>query len=238
MALWSRSEPDQWLSYYEQQAMLSRDPALHTFYAQGLVPPQTPISNVPLVALDVETTGLDPRRDEIIAIGLVPFTLNRIKINQGVHHLVRPRRSLSAQSVAYHHITHADLAAAPDLDQILDGLFEQLAGHIPVVHFRPIERRFFDQAVQDRRDQSWLFPVIDTMEIEARRHRQSLLARLQRLAGRLPASIRLDDSRQRYGLPSYQAHHALMDAIATAELFQAQIAHHFKPDTPLQKLWR
>lgn len=226
-----------WPAFYEQQATTVTDAALHDFYANGVVPPQTPISNVPLLAVDVETTGLNPKHDEIISIGLVPFSLARIRVAQGMHILVRPRRPLDAKSVVFHHITHSDIALAPDLDQVLDELFSRFAGHVPVVHFRHIEREFFDQAVRVRRGDSFLYPLIDTMEIEARRHRQSLWARLQRLFGRMPASIRLDDSRQRYGLPSYQAHHALIDAIATAELFQAQVAYYFKPETPLSKLW-
>jgi len=38
-------------------------------------------------------------------------------------------------------------------------------------------------------------------------------------------------------LPTYPPHDALTDAIATAELLQAQIHHHFSPDTPIKKLW-
>jgi DNA polymerase-3 subunit epsilon len=50
-------------------------------------------------------------------------------------------------------------------------------------------------------------------------------------------SIRLNASRERYGLPAYQGHHALVDALATAELLQAQIATHYRPETPLGALW-
>ena len=82
-----------------------------------------------------------------------------------------------------------------------------------------------------------MFPVIDTMSLEARLHRQSLWARFRRWLGRPPVSIRLNASRQRYGLPAYQGHHALVDALATAELLQAQIAHHYQPDTLLDDLW-
>jgi DNA polymerase-3 subunit epsilon len=50
-------------------------------------------------------------------------------------------------------------------------------------------------------------------------------------------SIRLADSRLRYNLPSYSAHHALIDALATAELLQAQVATHYATDTPVGELW-
>jgi DNA polymerase-3 subunit epsilon len=38
-------------------------------------------------------------------------------------------------------------------------------------------------------------------------------------------------------LPRYRLHHALSDALASAELLQAQVAHRFEPQTPLRDLW-
>jgi DNA polymerase-3 subunit epsilon len=40
--------------------------------------------------------------------------------------------------------------------------------------------------------------------------------------------FRLDACRERYGLPDYQGHDALTDALATAELLLAQIAYQGK----------
>lgn len=190
-----------------------------------------------MVALDMETTGLDERRHGIISIGVVPFTLNRIKLAQRRYWVVKPPRVLDETSIAYHHITHSEIANAPDLDAVLDELLEALAGRLVVVHFRNIERPFLDAAVKDRRGEGVVFPMIDTMSLEARLHRQTLWARFRRWLGRPPISIRLNASRARYGLPAYQGHHALLDALATAELFQAQIAHRYTPDTPLKTFW-
>ncbi len=65
------------------------------------------------------------------------------------------------------------------------------------------------------------------------RHR-GLMAKLM---GQPLPSVRLPDCRQRYGLPAYQLHHATVDAMATAELLQAQLAHHYPPDMPIGQLW-
>ncbi len=75
------------------------------------------------------------------------------------------------------------------------------------------------------------------MAIEARWERQGWRQRWRQWLGVPPASIRLDDSRQRYGLPSYSAHHAKVDAMATAELFIAQVARHYPAETPIGQLW-
>ena len=114
---------------------------------------------------------------------------------------------------------------------------QDCTGRVVVVHFRNIERPFLDAAVKARRGEGVLFPMIDTMSLEARWHRQTLWARFRRWLGRPPVSIRLNASRERYGLPVYQGHHALIDALATAELLQAQIANRYSPETPLKALW-
>lgn len=226
-----------WPVYMQQQAGKVRNPLLEAFYAAGCPAADTPICEVPLVALDFETTGLDVQQHAIVSIGLVPFTLERIPLAQRRYWLLQPSRPLSHTSIAMHHITHSDVENAPDLSEILPELLRQLAGRLPVVHFRHIERPFLDQAVKLRLGEGVRFPVIDTMSLEARLHRLSWWARLQRWAGRPPVSIRLGDSRQRYGLPHYQGHHALVDALATAELFQAQVARHHDPQTPVGQLW-
>ncbi|MCB8888827.1 3'-5' exonuclease [Vreelandella malpeensis] len=226
-----------WAGYLARRADHAQDDMLARFFQARLPAPDTPIADVPMVALDMETTGLDERRHAIVSIGLVHFTLARIPLATRRYWVVKPPRPLEESSVAYHHITHSEVDHAPDLDLILEALLEELAGRLVVVHFRNIERPFLDAAVKARRGEGVLFPMIDTMSLEARLHRQTLWARFRRWLGRPPVSIRLDASRQRYGLPSYQGHHALVDALATAELFQAQVAHHYSPETPLERFW-
>ena len=226
-----------WAGYMAQRAERAGNPAIQQFFSTPLPAPETPIAEVPMVALDMETTGLDERRHAIVSIGVVPFTLNRIKLAERRYWVVKPPRPLDEASIAYHHITHSEIARAPDLEAILDELLAELAGRLVVVHFRNIERPFLDAAVKSRRGEGVLFPMIDTMSLEARLHRQSLWARFRRWLGRPPVSIRLHASRERYGLPGYQGHHALVDALATAELLQAQIATHYRPETPLKDIW-
>lgn len=233
----AKTKQADWLGYFRARAERAQDAALGAYFHVPPPAPDTPIAEVPMVALDMETTGLDERRHAIVSIGLVPFTLSRIRLAERRYWVVKPPRPLAESSIAYHHITHSEVEGAPDLDAVLDELFEQLVGKIVVVHFRHIERPFLDTAVKDRRGEGLMFPMIDTMSLEARLHRQSMWARFRRWLGRPPVSIRLDASRQRYGLPSYQSHHALTDALATAELFQAQIASRYQPETPVSALW-
>ncbi|MBA2780110.1 3'-5' exonuclease [Billgrantia kenyensis] len=233
----SRSSGAQWPAYLQQRAAEVKSPLLKAFFAAGCPDPEAPIGEVPLVALDLETTGLDAQRHAIVSIGLVPFSLERIPLAQRRYWVVHPSRTLSDTSITLHRITHSEVARAPDLIEILPEVLDILAGRLAVVHFRHIERPFLDDAIKARLGEGMRFPLIDTMSLEARLHRLSYWARLQRWMRRPPVSIRLGDSRQRYGLPVYQGHHALIDALATAELFQAQVARHYDPSTPVGQLW-
>lgn len=236
----SAQGPD-WPQLFTRFEAKASSPLLKQFYACGTVSGDTPVSEVPFVALDLETTGMSAERNSIVSIGLVPFTLARIRCAQARYWVVRPRTTLSAASVAIHRITHEDLRRAPDLGEILPDLLEAMAGRVAVVHYRGLERPFLRRAVRDRLGDALEFPVVDTMELEARIHRgwsRRLLHRFMAgLFGKHPKSIRLAQSRERYRLPRYGAHHALTDALASAELLQAQIAWRFDPETPVHKIW-
>ncbi|EKO3405835.1 3'-5' exonuclease [Vibrio fluvialis] len=226
-----------WPYKYRAKQNVVSHPSLQRFYSSALPDGNTPIGEVEFVAIDFETTGLSVDKDEIITIGLVPFTLNRIYLRRGEHWTVRPRQKLDEHSIVIHGITHNDIMDAPDLSEIFEQVLDQLAGRILVVHYHKIEREFLDRALRRRIGEGIEFPVIDTMEIEAMIQKRHTAGLWNRLRGKKPESVRLGQSRMRYGLPAYTPHHALTDAIATAELLQAQIAHHFSADQPVRQFW-
>lgn len=236
-AIESSNSNRNWPDTYRQGAEQAKDARIRDFYNAGCPDATTPVRDVPLVALDFETTGLDVDKHSIVSIGLVPFTLDGIQLGEAWHQIVRPQLPLLQDTVTIHGITHSEIEHAPDLGEVLDPLFQHLTGRIPVVHYRNIERPFLNTALQWRLQEQLRFPVIDTMAIEAHLHPKRNPSRWQQLMGKQPISIRLADSRTRYGLPHYTGHNALIDAIATAELFQAQILHHFSPDTQIGDLW-
>jgi DNA polymerase-3 subunit epsilon len=194
-----RSTAIDWPARMVELAAGARDPRLRAFYEHGVPPGDCPIQDVPMAALDVETTGLDPSRDAIVSIGVVPMTLARIQASASRYRVVQPDAELTPESVAIHTITHTQIEDAPDLESILGALLRLLAGRVVVAHCADIERGFLAAALMTRIGEGIEFPVIDTMELEARLHRRSPRF-LDRLLGRRPpvASIRLADSRARY----------------------------------------
>lgn len=232
-----RNKQTDWAAYMKNMASQARHPALKRFYQADWPAADTPLEDIEFMALDVETTGLDARTHAVVSLGLIPLTLARIRSDQAWHQVVRPRGDLVPESVTFHHITHSDILQAPRFDEILELFLGKLAGKVAVVHYHPIERAFLDRAVRQCLGEGLQFPLLDTMQIEANLHPQRKPAWLLRLFGKQPLSIRLADSRSRYNLPAYTAHHALTDALATAELLQAQVATHFSPEQPVGSLW-
>lgn len=226
-----------WQQRFAQLGKQAQDERLRRYYQAGCVAPDTPIKEVPFASLDFETTGLDPDTHSIVSIGLVLCDAQRVYCRDSHHWLVRPVLPLHRESVTFHGITHSDLREAPDIREVLGDLLDVLAGRVVLVHHRAIERRFLEAALQWRLQEGIEFPVIDTMELEARLHRRKPPGFYAWLRGKKPESIRLADSRTRYGLPYYPPHHALTDAIGTAELLLAQLQHHFIQDTPVSELW-
>ncbi len=194
---------------------------LKRFYQAGFGYMEQNLSEARCLAIDIETTGLDSDKDKIVSVGLVEFDAKRIYLPTAKHWLVNPGE-LSDTSIVIHGITHSDVSSAPRINSIMPELLDAMSGRLCVVHYRAMEREFFRKLGFHLWSQPWLFPVIDTFALEA-----SCLNKSQRwfdrLLGRPLPSLRLPDARQRYNLPEYENHNALVDAIATAELLQAQI---------------
>lgn len=231
-----------WPERLRQLAQQARDPRLQAFYATGVAADlrgDRPVAEIPMVALDLETTGFDPVRDGIVSVGLVPMERGIIHASQARHWLVRPRVAFGDESMVVHGITHTQIEEAPDLELVLGDLLQALAGRVVVAHFVTIERQFLARALLSRLGEDLQFPAIDTMALEARWRKTQRPRFVDRLLGRRPpqASIRLAASRERHGLPRYGLHHAATDALACAELLQAQLAHHWNDETTLGELW-
>jgi len=173
-------------------------------------------------AVDLELSGLDPKRHEIVSFGAFPIEDGRIQLSAAVHGRVRPLRSLSAASIRVHGMRAADLAAAPSLDVAIDPLLTAMAGRIPVVHVSAIERGFLGPALR-RQGLRLRGPMIDTSVLG--------LVWLHERNGHGPRRVSLADLAAALGVPSHHPHDAVGDALTTAQVFLA-IATHLDADRP------
>jgi len=229
---WPRLMADH-AAYAEQRGQR----ALADYYRAFDLSPDTPLADVPLVSLDIETTGLNPTRDAIVSIGLVSCNAQSVRCGESWYQVVRPRH-LNIDSIPLHRITHSEVRDAPPLVEVLPELLKQLKGKVALVHYHPVEREFLGHAVKQLLGQALYFPLLDTMLLEARLYPRESRRWFGWWRAKRPVSLRLADCRARYHLPAYQPHHALTDAIATAELLQAQRCRHIDASRPVSHYWR
>jgi DNA polymerase-3 subunit epsilon len=175
---------------------------------------RTPLDRLSLLAVDLETTGLSPARDQVLAVGWVPVDGLRIDLSGGRRHVVR--RDDPGDAVTVHGLTHDDLEEGRPLAEVLAELRRALAGRVLLAHHAPFELAFLDAAYRAVGERSAPRPTVCTLELQKR-----LLARHGEVR---PGDLRLWSARERHGLPVTTAHDALGDALACAELYLAQTA--------------
>ena len=162
--------------------------------------------------VDLETTGLDPRRHEVVAWCVVPVDGGRIDLGRVRQGIVRPERPPGADTVRIHGLRTADLAAGTPPDVAADALLDALRGRILVAHAAWVERGFLSRALRPR-GARLRGGVVDTLALG----RLRLLER----DGVLPPFLALDALAGELGLPVHARHSARGDALTTAQVFLA-----------------
>jgi DNA polymerase-3 subunit epsilon len=167
-------------------------------------------------ALDLETSGLDEHVDRILSVGMVPIREGAIRWGERYYSLVRPPESahLSDSGIRAHHILPSELQGAPPIGEVLGQIDRRIAQGALLLHFAVIDLVFLRRAFREA-GRRWPHPpVVDTVNLLGQLDRRR--AYLDPHAAALPTG--LGESRAALGLPPHDAHHALSDALATAEL--------------------
>ena len=167
------------------------------------------------LAIDLETTGLDQRKDAILSVGHVALRGGRIELASADHRVVRIAGNIPAASAVIHQITDDQAALGEDLAVVLADLLKVLAGKVLIAHFARVETGFIGMACRQVYGVGLAVPVVDTQVLAQRQFERRQIA----YKG---SDLRLHALGERYNLPRYAAHNALYDALAAAELFLAQ----------------
>jgi DNA polymerase-3 subunit epsilon len=175
-----------------------------------------PVAQAKLMAVDLEMTGLDPKQDQIISIGLIPIYQGGIPLSQAKHVMIAIDGSVG-QSATVHGIVDHQLSNALTIEQAMEWFLENTHGHILVAHHAPLDIAFLQYNLAAVFGQTAMIPFIDTLAIERKRY-------LHQHGQLIEGCLRLGQTRERYHLPVYAAHNALIDAIACGELLLAQLS--------------
>lgn len=165
------------------------------------------------VCIDLETTGLDPKRDKIIEIGAVK--VERGEITGEWETFVNPERKLEERIVELTGIRDEQLTEAEKIANILPEFFDFLEDKALLGHCVLFDFSFLKKAAVNER-MTFERTGIDTLKI-ARKYLKDLESRS------------LESLCRHYGI-SHNAHRALEDARATVRLYQKLSEEFYKKE--------
>ncbi len=174
-----------------------------------------------LVVFDLEATGLDRQRDTVLSIGAVRITPDvglGIELGRTFERTLAVQVDLKPDSQLFHGLTAADLAQGQDPRWALLDLLEWGQGAVWLAW-----HAWFDEAMLHRAARQWL----GLMPSDRR------LPKVYDLAHAMPIVLpqyahlhtQLDAWLGALNLGNAERHHAVADAMATAELSLVALAH-------------
>jgi DNA polymerase-3 subunit epsilon len=162
-------------------------------------------------AIDIETTGLDFDKDEIISFACVPIINLKILVRDTFYTLIKPK-SYDYKAMKYHGISKDNLKDAPEFEEISERILKIpdgiLVGHTIEFDFTFLKINFKALGVRFKRD------LIDIAMVER------WLRRKRKADER---DLSLDGMIATYGLKQYYRHNAAADAFFAAQIFQIQM---------------
>ena len=194
-------------------------------YAEAIWPDRNMrAEDAPFLALDFELDGL--RKDaHLLQAGWLPFEGRQLPLSKAQSFDIRSDAALDPGAVVIHGIGEQRASRGEKISNVIAALIEALSGRVLVAHAAAIEREALQRTAKAVLGVALPVRSVCTLSLEQRIH--------PNLVG--SEAYRLGPARERYGLPDYGAHDALSDAIAAAELFQAQLSR-LPPGTTLAEI--
>lgn len=163
------------------------------------------------ICLDCETTGLNPKKDEILSIGAVIIKDNKILMRDTFNIFVKPSKGVTAESIKIHQIRPIDLENAVDPKVAIYKLLEFI-GNRPIIGYY-IK---FDMAMISKYTKQYLGINLPNHSIEV----SSMYYKTQPKNSEYAfIDLKFDTIMKTLDIPELGKHDALNDAIMTSMIF-------------------
>ena len=166
---------------------------------------------------DCETTGTTPGRDEIVSLAVIRLDGDGLETGR-LARLARPSRPIPAEATKVHGISDEDVVSAPRFADLAPELLELMADAVFVAH-----NARFDLAI--------LQHAFRAAAIDYRPAAVACTLDTFRLLEPLAPDHRLESICKRRGIALVNAHDALSDVSATAELLRLLLDEGIAPET-------
>ncbi|MCT7545945.1 3'-5' exonuclease [Aliarcobacter cryaerophilus] len=163
------------------------------------------------VSLDCETTGLNPKKDEILSIGAVLVKENKVLMRNTFNIYLKPSKSINIESIKVHHLREIDLENAIEPNKAIYKLLEFI-GSRPIVGYY-ID---FDATIISKYTKNLLGIKLPNEKIEV----SSIYYDTKKSKDNYGfIDLKFDTIMKNLNIPTLGKHDALNDAIMTAMIF-------------------
>ncbi|MFA6760259.1 MAG: 3'-5' exonuclease [Sulfuricurvum sp.] len=164
-----------------------------------------------VVVLDTETTGLDPKKDEIISIGAVKIKGSKILTSEALDIYVKNHKAIDSSSIKVHRIRECDLLSARSLDEAMSELLHFIGGRAIVGYYLEFDVAIINRYIKERLGIDLPNKMVDVSSLY-------FDARIKSIPqGNIDLSF--DKILRVCGVPQMGQHNALNDAIMTAMIY-------------------
>ncbi len=219
-ALFHSDAPDDQVSPLLIRTLLRRDERFAemdrgTWDLLGARYHDTPLSRARFTVVDLEATGSNPDRDQVIEVGVV--VIEGLTITERYSTLVQPEVRIPDWIQRLTGIDEAKVQNAPRFHQIAPALEAMLTGSVFVAHNVDFDERFLRMKMKSCGLHPEPWPSLCTV-------------RLSRRVLRGFRSYRLDALAERLEIELEHHHRAVDDAEAAARIFLHAVEHHLVPE--------
>lgn len=164
-----------------------------------------------VVVFDTETTGLNPKKDEILSIGAVKIKGNKILMSEKFELFIKPSREVGEQSIKIHQIRNIDLQNGCEPQEAIEQFLHFIGARPLVGYYLEFDIKMINKYVKP-----WLGINLPNPQIEV-----SGLYHDKKIKF-IPDGVidlRFDVMMKDLGLPIFGKHDALNDAVMTAMMY-------------------
>ena len=164
-----------------------------------------------MVVFDTETTGLDPKKDEILSIGAVILKNNVILTSKTFEIFLKPTQTISEKSITIHNIRPCDLQGAQQPQKAIESFLRFIGSRALIGYYLE-----FDVAMINKYIKPWIGITLPNRQIEV----SSLY--FDKKINLIPQGnidLRFDTILRNLNVPNMGQHNAVNDAIMTAMIY-------------------
>ncbi len=164
-----------------------------------------------IVVYDTETTGLNPKKDEILSIGAVKVKGNRILTSKKFELFLKPTKEIDEKSIKIHYIRNIDLQNGSNPKDAIEDFLHFIGNRTLVGYYLEFDVKMINKYLKPYLGIKLPNKQVEVSKLYYKKKRRSIPD--------AKIDLRFDAIMQDLDLPIFGKHDALSDAIMTAMMY-------------------